>query len=307
MRDGVGLVACSGRGFVTVTESDAWTFLQSLVSQEVSSLDDGHGVHSLLLSPQGKLDVDFRLLRVGDDAWLDTDTGFGERLAASLGRFRIRVDATIEDRSGTWGLLAVHGARVDDLRLGVPPEQHSHVDWEGVRAVRADWPGVPGVDLIGPVDALEAARAELVGRGAVECGEDALDTVRIEAGVARQSVDYDDNLIPQEAELELDAVSFSKGCFVGQELVCRIDTRGHVNRYLRRLAIEGDDVPSPGAEIQADDKVVGTITSASRAPARGVVALGFVRREVEPGAMVGVRVGDALVPATVRERPHPAP
>lgn len=303
LRNDVGFVDCSDRGAVVVSGPDTWTFLQSLVSADVSNLVDGQGAHSLLLHPQGKLDVDFRALRVGDDAWLLTDTGLAGQLVASLLRFRIRVKVEIVDRSEEFGMLSVRGPRVDALELGAPPEQHAHVGGFGCRVVRADWPGVPGIDVIGLRDAIEDARGALSAEGVAACSPEALEIVRVEAGVARQSFDYDDALIPQEAGLEIDAVSFTKGCFLGQELVCRIDTRGHVNRYLRALAVDGDVVPAPGAEIRRDDKVVGSVTSAVRSPKGGVVALGFVRREVEPLSTVEVRVDDTVTrPATVYER-----
>ena len=124
---------------------------------------------------------------------------------------------------------------------------------------------------------------------------------RVAAGIARQDVDLDDGVIPQEAFLEIDAVSFTKGCFLGQELVCRIDSRGHVNRFLRRLRL---DAPvRVGDEIRHEDRAVGTITSVAEGP-DGVVALGFLRREVEPPA--SVRVGAPAVPGAVLPGPDAA-
>ncbi|MET0627749.1 MAG: glycine cleavage T C-terminal barrel domain-containing protein, partial [Acidimicrobiia bacterium] len=117
-------------------------------------------------------------------------------------------------------------------------------------------------------------------------------------GVPVQPADIDDSTIPQEAELELDAVSFTKGCFIGQELVCRIDSRGHVNRFLRRLvAIEGER-PVPGAEIVSEGKVVGAVTSVTPEPF-APVALGYVRREVEPPATVDLRSPNGSATARV--------
>ena len=126
-----------------------------------------------------------------------------------------------------------------------------------------------------------------------EADRDAYEVARVRAGVPRLGVDIDERTIPQEAFLERHAVSFTKGCFVGQELVCRIDTRGHVNRYLRRVTI-ADASPPAGAEIVVGDKVVGALTSAT-----GHAALGMVRREIEPPADVLVRWGDAEAPGRV--------
>jgi folate-binding protein YgfZ len=260
------------RGFVTVTGPDAFSFLQALVSADLDGLADGAAVHSLLLTPQGKLDVDFRLLRVGDDAWLDCAPGVGPQLAASLNRFKIRVRADVTDRTGEYGVLT----RVGPTASEVP---------DGVHAVPTPW----GHDLLGPRDALPHPD-HVVDPVAFEAW-------RIEQGIPVQPADLDGSTIPQEAFLEQDAVSFTKGCFLGQELVCRIDTRGHVNRFLRRFAdIEGD-WPVAGADVVVDGKVVGALTSV----APGEVptgALGYVRREVEPPATVELRWDGGTARAT---------
>ena len=266
LREGRAWVDRSDRGFVTVSGPDTFSFLQVLVSADLDPLADGDAVHSLLLRPQGKLDVDFRLLRVGpEEAWLDCAPGLGEQLAVSLTRFRIRVKAEITDRTGELGMLSRVGA-VDD---GVTAP-------DGVHRIDTAW----GYDLVGPRDALPQV-GELVDPVAYEAW-------RIEQAIPVQPADVDDTTIPQEAFLEADAVSFTKGCFIGQELVCRIDSRGHVNRFLRRVAdIEGD-WPPVGAEIVVDGRVVGSLTSV--APAElPTGALGYVRREVEPPTSVELR------------------
>ena len=221
------------RDIVRVTGPDTWTFLQSLLSQDVASLADGESLPTLLLTPQGKVDVVGVITRVGDDAVIDTDPGWGERLVASLSRFKIRtkVEITLEP--------------------------------------------APQVDA-------DAFAAE--------------ESARIGAGVPRMGADLDDSVIPQEAFLELDAVSFTKGCFIGQELVCRIDSRGHVNRFLRHVVPDDPGVTLPvGAEIVVGEKVVGSVTSS--APG---IAMGFVRREVDPPASATVDGGPVYVEATPR-------
>ena len=285
------------RGAVLVTGRDGLSFLQALVSADVDALADGEGTHCLLLTPQGKLDVDVRLLRVGDDAWLDCEPGLGARLAASLQKFRIRVQADIVDRSDEQRTVSLVGplavARFEE-RTGVqvPAALHAHVAWGDVRVVRADWGGVAGVDLLGP--------APVAPEGFAEVGPVVFEAFRIERGVPRQPLDLDDATIPQEAFLERDAVSFTKGCFLGQELVCRIDSRGHVNRFLRRFGSIDGAWPTPGAEVVADGKVVGTLTSV--APAElPTGALGYVRREVDPPAQVELRWEHGTARAVVEE------
>jgi folate-binding protein YgfZ len=299
LRTAAGAVDRSDRGAVLVTGPDAWSYLQSLVSADLDAIGDGEGAHSLLLTPQGKLDVDFRLLRVGDEVWLDCDPGFGEQLAASLNRFRIRVQCEVTDRTGRWGSLAVRGPAALDavsaLRVEVPAAPHGHVRLGEALVVRTPWPGSDGFDVVGAPAAVALAAERLSSAGVPVCSPEAFEALRIEAGVPRQGFELDEKTIPQEAFLERDAVSFSKGCFLGQELVCRIDTRGHVNKYLRRLT-DVEDAPPRGAEIVAGDKVVGTVTSSA-----ATAALGYVRREVEPPASVELRwdggAGRAVVEA----------
>src|SRR5204862_2673199 len=139
-----------------------------------------------------------------------------------------------------------------------------------------------------PNDALARARTQAVFDAVPSVGAEAYDAWRIERGIPAQPDDIDDKTIPQEAELERDAVSFTKGCFLGQELVCRIDSRGHVNRFLRRFTDIAGDWPAPGAEVVVDGKVVGALTSV--APGElPTGALGYVRREIEPPSTVELR------------------
>jgi len=288
LRNGTAVVDRSDRGFVLVTGSDARSFLQALVSSDLDPLADGDASPSLLLTPQGKLDVAFRLVVAGDDLWLDTDPGLGAQLQASLDRFRIRVQAEVIDRSAVFGMVSFVG----DL---APGELDATVD--GTRVVRAS----DGADVVGPASAIDAVRAAAVASGRAAVGPLAFDAWRIERGVPRQPIDIDGSTIPQEAELERDAVSFTKGCFLGQELVCRIDSRGHVNRFLRRFdAIDGD-WPVRGAEVVVDGKVVGALTSVS-APALATGALGYVRREVTPPVTVDLRWPAGSARALVTQR-----
>jgi folate-binding protein YgfZ len=259
------------RDLVVVHGPDAFSFLQSLVSQDLDPVGDGDVVDSLLLTPQGKLDVVFRLVRVGDEAWLDCDAGFGAQLAASLNRFRIRVKAEVDDRSDGWGMVAVR-----DGAGGVAP---------------TGCVTFPNGDVVGPTIALD---------GIAGLDADAYERWRIETGVPLMGVDVDEKTIPQEAFLERGAVSFTKGCFLGQELVCRIDTRGHVNKYLRRLDVTGAERPAVGAEIRFDDRAVGVVTSVTPTDGGPIVALGYLRREVEVPAEVTIAAA-CVVAATARE------
>jgi len=314
---GAALVDRNARGAVLVDGPDALKFLQSLLSQDIDKLGDGQGAHALLLQPQGKLDTDLRFLRVGDTAWLDCEVGRGEGLASSLRRFKIRIKAEITDRTGQWGCLTLRGPKVVEFLEGagapsLPDEPHAHGPWSDAgekRLVRADWPGGPaGADILGPVGELAEVWPALVAAGFTPAGLTAFEAARVRAGVPRQGLDIDEKTIPQEAFLELDAVSFTKGCFLGQELVCRIDSRGHVNKLLRGLRIgDGgiDTTPPAGAGIVVGDKEVGTLTTVARSEG-GVVALGYVRRDVDVPADVVVRWDGGEAPAVAAALPERA-
>jgi folate-binding protein YgfZ len=249
------------RDVVVATGPDTFSFLQSLVSQDVEGLDDGAVVASLLLTPKGKVDSAFRLVRVGDDAWLDVEPGFGEPLRAGLERFKLRVKVEISGPAEPWGMVALRGGAAP---ASVP---------DGVQVLPVEWSTGSGVDVIGPRSGL--ADLEVAAQG---LDADAYERARIEAGVARLGPDLDDGTIPQEAWLDRDAVSFTKGCYLGQELVARIDSRGHVNRVLRWVRpADGSVTLMRDASVEVDGAVVGQVTSAIPG-----LALAYIRREVEP-------------------------
>lgn len=294
------LLAHPRREVVEVRGPDARSFLQSLLSQDLAAVQPGQGVRALLLEPQGKLRAATRVLCCDDETfWCDTDIGWGSALVDGLLRFRIRVKVDITLRPDL-GVLEVRGAGADAVvgAAGYPlpgPEAYAHVAPAELRVVRAPWPGLDGLDIVVAASAIDEVAERLHSAGAASADDDRTETLRVLHGVVRQGADIDESTIAQEAHLEVDAVSFTKGCFVGQELVCRIDSRGHVNRFVRRLVV--DDPAARlrvGDDVVADDRVVGAVTSAApSAPA----ALAIVRREVEPGATVLVGDVKAIVEA----------
>ena len=266
---------------------------------------DGGGVHSLLLQPQGKLVVDFRALRVGEGWWLDCEAGFGPVLAETLGRYRIRVKAEIDDRSAATAMVSARGAGVDELVrdvVGAVPaaEPHAHLSVGDLRVVRAPWPGVDGLDVLGSAPALDALAWPTF-------EPDRFEAARIELGVPRLGADVDESTIAQEAFLERDAVSFTKGCFLGQELVCRIDTRGHVNRFLRGLRFAAPGALPPAGPTWSSGR---RSWASSRASPRSRPPPTRLRwrpsgEEVEPPAEVTIRWDAGETPAALTELPRP--
>ncbi|HEV7525521.1 MAG TPA: hypothetical protein VGP92_11175 [Acidimicrobiia bacterium] len=263
------------RDLVVVEGADATTFLQSLVSQDLDALAVGDAGHSLLLQPQGKLLVDFYIVHVDSDTWWCVcEGGFGAELASGLNRFKIRVK--VEVTEVPVGALALRGVQ--------PPSTPD----SAVHVFPVDWSGAEAFDAVGPVAAI-AALSDAIDAPLLD--SDAYELARVEAGIPRQGFDTDERTIPQEAGLELVAVSFTKGCFVGQELVCRIDSRGRVNRHLRRLRAS-DGALVRGAAVTLDGKEVGEVTSGA-----GRVGLAMLRREVEPGTRVDAGAVSAVVEA----------
>jgi folate-binding protein YgfZ len=249
------------RDVLRVHGPDAASYLQGQLSQDIDALDPSSSAFSLLLEPDGKLGFWLRVTRERDDAFLlDLDRGWGEPLRARLERFKLRVQADVE-------LLDWSCVRV---ALGAEPIGLN------TRFATFDWPALPAVDLLGPdigvpppVDEISAADYE---------------SLRIAAGVPRMGAEIDEGRIAAEAGIVDVSVSFTKGCYTGQELVARIDSRGgNVPRHLRGLALDGEP-PAPGDEVVVGGEVVGQVTSA--APAFGeagrAVALAYVKRSVEP-------------------------
>jgi tRNA-modifying protein YgfZ len=256
------------------------SFLQGQLSQNVAALAAGASTWALLLQPQGKVTAFLRVLRVGEEEFvLETDAGFGPAVIERLNRFKLRVKCDLDPLA--WRCLAVRGPKAHEL---VP---------EGVVA---DWPGLPGRDLVG-----ESPEAPA---GAVECGMDAYEAVRIEAGIPVMGSELDEGTIPAEAGVVDMSVSFTKGCYTGQELVARIDSRGgNVPRRLRGLVLAEGPAPV-GATVQADGKDVGKLTSVAFSPGLdATVALAYVRRAVEPPAEVVVEWDGGSSPARVEALP----
>ncbi len=271
------------RQVVTATGPEAGTFLQGQLSQDVLAVGPGSSTWSWVLAPNGKVDVLVRVTRRSDDDWLlDTDGGWGEALRTRLNRFKLRTKVDLELQS--WQALGLRGAEV------VPPP-------EAITA-RFEWPTLGGVDLFG-------AHLEVPEGWPVLSPED-YEAERIVAGVPRMGAELDDKTIPAETGLVGErTVSFSKGCYTGQELVARIDSRGgHVARHLRALRLPGPVAPGTelfAADAAAEGKAVGSVTSVASSARRGWVGLGYVRRVVEVPAALRAGADGPLV--EVRDLP----
>jgi folate-binding protein YgfZ len=286
LREGAALVDLSHKTVLRLSGEKAGQMLDAVLTNEVPK-GDRRGVYALLLNPKGRIQTDLRVLKADGSVLIDIEP---EGVAAAkelLNRFAPFYRVEVEDLSETeapWGILGLYGPHAGDLLDRPVLTEHETTGITlGDAAVLATGVAVPvpGYDLLGPADALGAASEHLTGRGALPVDIPAYETSRIEAGVPRFGSDMTPENFPAEAGVLDRAVSFEKGCYPGQETVARMRYRGHPNRTLRRLAVEGAPTP-PGAEILQHGKRVGQITSVAPLPVGGAtLALGYLSWNAE--------------------------
>jgi folate-binding protein YgfZ len=264
----------SARAFVGVRGRDAAKLLQSLVSNDIDALEPGSVQLAFVLTPKGRPVADLRIWREAPEAFvLEAEPELQDAVAAIVRRYRLAARAEIVDDRDRVALLAVAAG------VEVP---------EGALAA----PGLLGSDVLAPVEVVRALWRSLVADGAHPVGADVYEIVRVEAGEPRFGSEIDEGVLPAETGLVEQAVSFTKGCYVGQEPVARLHYRGHPNRHLRRLESLDGALPLP-ADLVLDEKVVGRLTSVSAAPGSSAgIGLGYVRREVDEGTILDVRPAD---------------
>jgi folate-binding protein YgfZ len=301
---GAGLLDRSERGKLALTGADAKAFLQGQLTNDIERLQAGGGCYAAFLTPKGKMLGDLRVLDAGAELLLDTERSALQALFNMIRRFSIGFQVELRKRTLERGLLSLIGpdaARVtgvDEVLAGV---EHAHleveVDGVPVRAIRT----YLGVDVLCESERAEQLAEALRGRGAVPVSEPAAEIVRVESGRPRWGAELDESVIPQEAGLNERAVSFTKGCYVGQETVARLHYRGKPNRMLRGLRAAGSF--AAGEELRAGERVLGRVGSAVLSPRLGPIGLALVRREGPPGTEV--TLAPSGVSATVVELPFP--
>jgi tRNA-modifying protein YgfZ len=316
---GCGLLDRSERGKLALAGAGAKEFLAGQVSNDVEALTPGRGCYAAFLTPKGKMLGDLRILDLGDELLLDTERPALQALFDMIRRFKIGYEVQLHKRTVESSLLSLIGptalqvaARAASalpagtaipagaLELGDSEHDNLRVEIGDAASVvvRTD----SGVDVFCDAADLETVREALLAAGALTVSEVAAEIVRVEHGRPRYGIDLDDTVIPQEAGLNERAVSFTKGCYVGQETVARLHYRGKPNRHLRGLRLSAP--AEPGAELRAGERVVGRLTSAVVSPAHGPIGLALVRREVEPGATVSI--GGNGISGEVIELPFPS-
>ena len=296
--EGCGVVDRSERGRLALTGPDAKTFLQGQVTNDIEGLEPGRGCYAAFLTHKGKMLGDLRVLDLGDELLLDTERSSLQELFNMIRRFKLGSDVELHKRTLEMGLLSVIGP---DARRVAGTEGLGHAEHDNARAEIAGRPVVLVATDLGVDVFTHAADTDAV-RDALEAPtvpEEVAEIVRVESGRPRYGLDLDDGVIPQEAGLNERAVSFTKGCYVGQETVARLFYRGKPNRHLRGLRLSAN--ARPGDELRLGEKTVGKLGSVVVSPIHGPLALALVRREAEPGATIAV--GDDGAPAEVVELP----
>ena len=316
VRRGVGLIDRGDLGALTVTGRDRASFLHALLSNDVKSLAAGQGARAALLDIHGKVQVIVTVLAFEDELLVLTPPGMAGPTLEALDHYLFSEKAYLKDATAEHAILVVAGPGAPDLASGLAGASPPDARWSSakgsiggadVRLVRGGTETGEGeIWIVGRAADGPALWAALTARGARPVGGAAQEALRIEAGTARYPQDADGSVLLPEIPLA-DLVSYSKGCYVGQEVVVRIRDRGHVNRHLLGLLLEGREVPPAGAPVLADAAEIGRVTSAAWSPGLDrPVALAFVRRQhAEPGTAVSVQVGAHRAPATVSALPFP--
>lgn len=306
VRSGAGLFRLPERGLLRVEGGDRLRWLDGMVSNDIRALEPGperSGCYAALLTRQGRIVADLHVLLREACFWLETSADGATKARETFERFIIADDVTLLDASGEVERLGLEGPAapaVLEAALGaaLPLADDACLDIElaGVPLVVASfgWSGAPARQLLVPSGAGGRVAAELLAQGEphglLEAGPAALDILRVEAGVPRLGAELDEDVLPAEARLER-AVSTTKACYTGQEVVARMHSRGRVGHLLVGFEVEGDVAPEPGDVVSAEGRSVGEVTSACISPVHGPIALGYVRSaRAEPGTPV--RVGD---------------
>ena len=301
LRGGAALVDRSERGRLALSGADAREALSAVVTNEIESLTAGHGCLAACCTAKGRMLGDLRVLATDEELLLDMERCALQPIFDAIRHGLVGYDAQLHKRTLETNLFSLLGPRSREIAgaasLGPDEDDNSAAELGGepVRLVATDI----GVDVLCSAASAEAVRAALLAADAVEADEQLAELARIESGRPRFGVDLDETVIPEEGGLNDRAVSFTKGCYVGQETIARLHYRGRPNRRLCSLKLSGD--AELGDALSTDEREVGTLTSVAISPEQGQIGLALVRREAEDGATL--RVGSGTSTATVFRAP----
>jgi tRNA-modifying protein YgfZ len=275
------------RGVIAVTGPDGAEYLQGQLTNDVEALEVGEGQYAALLDRKGHMQTDLRVLRSGDGAiQVDMEPGTKDAALRHLTMYSIGRNVAVSDATEERALISLIGPRAAEIAATAPLPEFAN-EATTVAGTEALAVGTrDGIDLFGAAADRDRLLAALLEAGAVEVSPEAVEIVRVEAGVPRFGAEMDAATMPAEASIVEDAVSFTKGCYIGQETVARLHYKGKPNRHLRGLKLSAS--AAPGASLRFGEKEVGTLGGAVVSPALGPIGLAIVRREAEPGAQLTV-------------------
>jgi folate-binding protein YgfZ len=305
LRNRAAWLDLSARGNIKLTGEDRARLLHAMTTNHIQQLTPGTGCYAFFLNDKGRVVADANVLCRPDYFLLDVEPEVREHLYQHLDRFIIADDVTLEDATGATAVIAVEGPRAAEVlqraAAPVPEAEYSSSDWGESFVARLSFSGGPGFRIFAPATEKAALIARLEGAGAEPADAQAARVVRLEHGKPRYSEDISDRFLAQEAN-QPHALHFSKGCYLGQEIVERVRSRGQIHRVLMPLVLDTKAPPEPGAKLLIDGAGAAEITSAAYSPALDkVVALGYVRTEhARPHAQmtlgdVRAQVGEPLV------------
>jgi folate-binding protein YgfZ len=286
LREECGLLE-RGRGAIDVLGPDGAEYLQGQLTNDVEALGVGEGQYAALLDRKGHMQADLRVLRVGEGAiLLDTEPQTKDAALRHLAMYSIGRDVQVGDATTERAFISLIGPRAAEI-AGTPPLPEFANEATKLASVDVVAVGTrEGIDILFPAAERERVIAALTEAGAVEVTPEAVEILRVEAGVPRFGAEMDAGTMPAEASIVDDVVSFTKGCYIGQETVARLHYKGKPNKHLRGLRLSS--AAAPGAALRLGDKEVGTLGGAVVSPAHGPIGLAIVRREAEPGTEITV-------------------
>lgn len=288
VKEGVGIIERSARGKLNITGADRARFLQGMVTNRVEGLKFGEGNYAALTDAQGHTLTDLWVNNRGDSFLLETEPGYQEKLYHSLDRFLIADDVKIEDVTTSWVVLGIQGQDskylaevvLDGLQKDLSEHHTAICKYNGVdvAVTSRTFTGELGYDFWVDPEGAKALWTSLVKAGGKPVGFEALEVLRVEAGMPRYGVDVDRRMMPLEARL-IHVVDFNKGCYIGQEAIAKMHYRGKPRRYLIGLQIHNQTIPEMGTSVLVDGKSVGWVTSSVWSWSLDcVVALASIRR-----------------------------
>ncbi|HYP13457.1 MAG TPA: glycine cleavage T C-terminal barrel domain-containing protein [Bryobacteraceae bacterium] len=305
LRSTAAYIDLPARGSIRVSGEDRARLLHAMSTSHVQELQPGTGCYAFFLTSQGRIVADSNIYCMSDYFLLDTEATSKDRLKEHLEKYIIADDAWLTDFTADSAVLTVEGPEAEKAlnSLGAPVAHlpYTIAEWGHCFVAHWSYTGSPGYTLIMPVEERESVQGKLAAAGIPEAAPEVADTVRIENRKPRYGIDFSDANIPHETQI-LGAIHPNKGCYLGQEIVERVRSRGQVNRLLCSLEVSGSTAPARGTKVQLDSKEVGEITSAAYSPALGhSVAFGLLRAEAMTQPL---RVGDGIT-ARVRQAAKP--